>query len=388
MTDRDAIRVVVRREISSRVRERSFLIATAVTVLTVILAGVAPALLGGDGPEKLTVVATGGQPVAIAEAAAQNDEALDLDITVRRVDTAAEVRALVDDETADAGIADGRLVLRDEDPELTVLLQQSSAQVVRQAAVREAGVAGGARDAILAPPPLRVDRVGDAAGDEKVGIATIAVIILYGQLLMVGFSIATGIIEEKTSRIVEVLLAAIRPWVLLTGKLIGIGLLGVAQLLLVGVVGAGAVVATGSLDVPGGAWEAVLVVLAFFLLGYALYAAMFAVAGAIVPRQEDMGSTTTPLTVIILLSFFAALGAANDTDGPLAQVLTYVPFCAPMIMPVRLIAGDVSALETVASIAIMLASAAAFMAIAVRIYTNAILRTGGRVKLLEAWRTS
>jgi ABC-2 type transport system permease protein len=93
-----------------------------------------------------------------------------------------------------------------------------------------------------------------------------------------------------------------------------------------------------------------------------------------------------PLTMIVLVSFFAAFAAIGEPDGTLAEVLTFIPFCTPMIAPVRLIAGDVAAWEIAVAVALMLATTAALAAAAVRIYGNAVLRGGGRVKLAEAWR--
>jgi ABC-2 type transport system permease protein len=389
MTDRDAIRLVARREISSRVRERSFLISTLVTIAILLFAGAAPALLGGDGDDAVTVAVTGERTaLQTAETAKAGGDAYELDVTVRRVNTAREARALVDDEDADAAIVGGALVTRDASDDLVLALQAAHAEVERRAALEAAGVRGADADRVLAPRALRVSEVGDQDDDEQTGIASIAVILLYGQLLMFGYWIAAGIVEEKSSRVVEVLLAAIRPRALLTGKLLGIGLLGFVQLLVVGILGAGMTVATGALDVPSGAWRAVGIVLAFFVLGYALYAAMFAVAGAIVPRQEDLQSSTTPLTIIILVSFFAAISATGDPGGTLAQVLTFVPFSAPMVVPVRLIAGEMAAWEVVLSVLLIVGTAAALLAAAIRIYTNAILRTGGRVKLADAWRAT
>ena len=386
MTGRDATLLVARREITSRVRERSFLVSTLITIVILLAAAAAPALLGDSGPDEVTVAAAGPQAERVAAEAARAQAAFDVELTVRTASGAAQARALVDDGTADAAIADGRIVLADEDDELTVLLQQAAASVERQAALDRAGVGAGERDRILAPPLPPVTVAGEDGDAEQTGIASIAVMLLYGQLLMFGYWISAGIVEEKSSRVVEVLLAAIRPWSLLAGKLLGLGLLGCLQLLVVGVLGAGMAAATGALDVPAGAWEAVAIVLAFFVLGYALYAALYAVAGAIVQRQEDLQSSTMPLTIVILISFFAAFGATGEPDGTLAQVLTFVPPCAPMIVPVRLIAGDAALWEVAVSVALIAASAAALLAAAVRIYTNAILRTGGRVKLAEAWR--
>jgi ABC-2 type transport system permease protein len=121
------------------------------------------------------------------------------------------------------------------------------------------------------PPPLPVRALDatDAGSDQRQSLAFAAVLVLYSQLFTYGFWLAAGIVEEKSSRIVEVLLATIRPRELLAGKILGIGVVGLGQLLLIGTVGAALAIATGTLDLAGDAVGAVGVVLAWFVLGYA-----------------------------------------------------------------------------------------------------------------------
>jgi ABC-2 type transport system permease protein len=145
---------------------------------------------------------------------------------------------------------------------------------------------------------------------------------------------------------------------------------------------------SGQLDVTGDVDEAVGVVLAWFVLGFALYSCAFAVAGALVPRQEEIQSVTAPLTILIVASFFLSFGALDDPGSQLAHVLSFVPPSAPMIMPVRLIAGDAPFGDVVVSVALTLATAVVLIAIAARVYGAAVLRTGSRVTLRAVWRAS
>jgi ABC-2 type transport system permease protein len=145
------------------------------------------------------------------------------------------------------------------------------------------------------PPPLPVVTEGGASSSDRQGIAFVAGVILYGQLLGYGFWVATGVVEEKSTRVVELLLSAIRPRQLLAGKVIGIGLLGLGQLILIGLCGVLIGSASGQLDVNGDVAAAVGVVMLWFLLGFALYSCAFAVAGALVPRQAR-GGTADRLT--------------------------------------------------------------------------------------------
>jgi len=217
---------------------------------------------------------------------------------------------------------------------------------------------------------------------------SVSVLILYGQLIAYGYWVASGVVEEKATRVVELLLATISPRALLAGKVIGIGLLGFAQLLLIGLLGVAVGTASGELDLNGDLVAAVGVVLAWFVLGFALYSCAFAVAGALVPRQEDIQSVVAPLTVVIFASFFLSLGALDDPSSTLASVMSFIPPSAPMVMPVRLIAGDAAPWEILASVAITAAAAVGLIALAARVYGTAVLRTGSRVSLRAVWRAS
>jgi ABC-2 type transport system permease protein len=370
-----AIRLVARREIVERSRERSLWVSTGITVL--VLAGVLvlPSALGFGGATSGTVAVVGPDAAAVARQAVAQQQAFDVKLTVREVDSAGAARRLVRDGDADVAVlAGGRGLLAAHDADDSVVAAvQSGSQAARGARL---------------PPPLPVRTEGGEGASDRQGIAFVAVVILYGQLLGYGFWVATGVVEEKATRVVELLLSAIRPRQLLAGKVIGIGLLGLGQLLLIGLVGVVIGAASGQLDVNGDVAVAVGVVLLWFLLGFALYSCAFAVAGALVPRQEEIQSVTAPLTIIILASFFLSFGALDDPGSTLARVLSLVPPSAPMVMPVRLIAGDVPAWEVALAIALTLAAATALIAIAARIYGAAVLRTGSRVTLRAVWRAT
>ncbi len=157
-------------------------------------------------------------------------------------------------------------------------------------------------------------------------------------------------------------------------------------MLLVAALGLAAAAITGALDVDGDLLGAVALSVVWFLLGYAFYAAAFAVAGALVPRQEELQSSTTPLTMLILISLFAGFIVTGDPDGTLAHVCAFIPTTAPITMPGRIILGAAPAWEIAASVAVMIAATAALIPLAGRIYAAVVLRTGSAVKLSEALR--
>ncbi len=165
----------------------------------------------------------------------------------------------------------------------------------------------------------------DARRRETATVAFVGVLVLYGQLFAYGYWVAAGVVEEKSSRVVEVLLATVRPSHLLRGKILGIGVLGLAQLLLIGLAALFTSKAVGSLDFPSGAVATIGLVLVWFVLGFFFYASLFAVAGSIVTRQEDLQTTMTPLTILIVASFFIGLSATTNPESTLATVASLIP---------------------------------------------------------------
>jgi ABC-2 type transport system permease protein len=370
-----AVRLVARREIVERLRERSLYVSTGVTILILAGALLLPQLLGFGGATKATVAVVGPRAAEVVRAAQGLEDTFDVELTPRAVPDDAAARALLETGDADVAVLSGATGL--------AAAADTGDQVV--AAVQAGSQA--ARGARL-PPPLPVQQTGDDHASERQGIAFVAVVILYGQLLGYGFWVATGVVEEKSTRVVELLLSAITPRQLLAGKVLGIGLLGLAQLLFMGVFGIAIGAASDQLTLSADLVEVVAVVLAWFVLGFGLYSCAFAVAGALVPRQEDIQSVTAPLTILILAGFFLSFGALDDPGSPLARVLSFVPPSAPMIMPVRQIAGDTAAWEVALSAALTAAGAAALIALAARVYGTAVLRTGSRVTLRAVWRAT
>lgn len=383
MSRRRAVALVARREVTERVRQRSFQVSTALTLLLVAVASVLPGVLGGsdDEPERYRVGADDAASQRVVAAASGQR------ISVRRVtDRAAADRGLRD-ETLDAAVLGGRtlLSLDGAPPELESALRAAASRAGSAAALRERGVAPEAIERALSPPPL-AERTLEDSGDEqeRTLVAFAAALLLYLQLLTYGLWVASGVVEEKASRVVEILLATIRPRELLAGKIAGLGLIGLAQLLLVVAVGVSLALVTGTLELGSSVLGAVGVVLLWFPLGYLLYASLYAAAGALVSRQEDLNSVSGPLTIVIVLAYIVSFQAAEDPGGTLARVAAIVPFTAPIVEPVRIVAGEGSLASSAIAVATTALAALVAVRIGARVYERAVLRTGKPVGLREA----
>jgi ABC-2 type transport system permease protein len=196
-----------------------------------------------------------------------------------------------------------------------------------------------------------------------------------------------GVVEEKSSRVVEVVLGAVAPRHLLAGKIFGIGALGLIQVLLIAFTGLMAMQFAEGVDLPPVTVGAVGVVLMWFVLGFAFYASGYAVAGSLVSNNEDAQNASFPLTLLLMAGYFvsgSALGGGADTA--LLRILSIVPPFSPMVMPLRQVAGEAAPWEVALAVALMLLAIAVMIRIGGRVYSGALLRTGGRAKLRDALR--
>ena len=392
MRDLRTVWLIARREIRTRVLQRTFVVSTLVVLFVLGAAVTLPVLVGGVDEYTVAAVDESGRRVVSAAAGAADPD--DLLIETADVDGESAARSLVEDGEADAALLpgpDGLVLLADERPPtgLERALQTASAQLRSAAAVAEAGLDPQQARTILSPTPLPVESLSQVdESDLDAGLVAFAgSVLLYGQLLAYCVWVASGVVEEKSSRVVEVLLATIRPRQLLAGKILGIGLVGMFQLLLIAGVGVGVATAVGSFELPPSTAQVALGVLLWFVLGFAFYSCAYAVAGSLVSRVEDVQNTSAPLTVLILGSFFASFPIAQAPDTTFATVMSLLPPVAPLVMPGRMAAGAVGAAELTASVAAIVVASALLVVVASRLYEGSVLRTGGRISIREAWRS-
>ena len=389
MGTRRAATLVAKREFGERMRSRAGQISTAITLLVVAAVAILAGVLGDDGATEYEVGAQGPEAAAIAAAARAVAPSVDAEVTVRRFGSAADARAAARDEEVDAALVGDAILTRDgADQELEQLFQGAARQVRAAEALRQEGLSRAEARRALDPPPLPTRSLEGEADEGEEGVAFAASLLLYLQLIVYGLAVASGVVEEKASRVVEVLLAAIPPRALLAGKIAGIGAVGLLQMLLVTGVGLGLAAASGAIEVDGGQAGTFAVVLIWFLLGYLVWAALFAMAGANVSRQEDLQSSTTVLSVLLVVSYLIAFPALDDPDSALAVAGSIIPLSSPIIMPSLVALGEASAVELVASLALFGLAIAALVPVGARIYENSVLRMGKPLKLREAWNAS
>jgi ABC-2 type transport system permease protein len=380
------VRLVAAREMSTRIRDKTFLITSGV-ILLLVLGGMAFQVLIASGADKVTIGVVGDHS-ALEPALQAQGRVVGADVTVVGETDETGARTALRTGDVDGVLIDGTgtaprlLVQRSADGPLQTVVDGAVTQLYLSRQLTQAGIT---RIDVPQVGVTALDPGADPTG-ERTGVALVGIIVLYSLLILMGQFVAQGVVEEKSTRVVELLLSTMRPWQLLAGKIIGLGLLGLAQIVAIAGIGVAGALAFGVVSLPGQLIGTALSVVAWFVLGYAFYAAVFAAAASLVSRQEDLAGVITPITVVLVAGFFVAIQSAGAPTGTLATVTSYVPGLSPLVMPVRLAAGGASWWEGLIAVVVMLAAIALVVRLGGRIYAGALLRTSGRTKVREALR--
>lgn len=386
MNKRETIELVARRELAEGLRSRAWRAALGIQML--VVAGIAIVSIvtsGGSGIHTRHLATAGPRATAIAAKARTEAQGYGIKLEVEDATSAGVAREKVKDEDADAALGPhGLTVGKDPDAALVALLQNAARTVSGEAKLRAAGLSAAQARAALEPPSLPTVEITTGEGEGGTGLAYIGALLLYVALISFGYAIAGSVVTEKSSRVVEVILSAIRPVQLLAGKLIGVGILGLIQIAAIAAVGLAIAVPAGTISLPSSTFETVVLVLLYFVLGYVFYGGLFAAAASLVSRQEDTQSTTGPILIVLIASYLATNAALGNPSGGLATIGTFLPPMAPMVVPGRAAQGELPAGELVASLLLMLAAIVVVIVVAARIYDRSVLRFGTPMKLREA----
>ena len=222
--------------------------------------------------------------------------------------------------------------------------------------------------------------------DAETLVAYVGSLLLLMSLAVYGQWVVAGVVEEKNNRVVELILSTTRARHLLAGKVIGIGLLGLAQLALIAGLAA-VLLAAGVFNVPAELGASLALVIPWFALGYALYAVAYAAAGALASRQQNAETAGQPVTYTILAAYFAGyIALSTDVNGPLANILTIFPLTSPLVLPARSALTGVPIWEHVLAVVLVLATIYGLVRFAGRIYGRGLLHSGPRLGVRASWR--
>ena len=389
MSPLQTIWLVARRELVERGAKKGYLIGTLVTILVVVALIVVPTFFGDDGPRTYTLGVVGEVPAGFEDLVASSlPEDREIELS-ELADRDAAVTA-VEEEEVDAALVHQDELLADGRPDTTLQVGIESARQVAavSSGLEDAGVDPSQAAAVLTPPqPLEtVDVAGETNGGDGTGIAFAATILLFIGIQGNGATLLSGALEEKSSRVVEVLLSVARPWQLLAGKLIALSILALVQL---GLTVAGALAANaavGAFELPPATAGVVGIGLLMLVVGFLFYASLYAVAGSMATSLEDAQSTSGPLTFAVLGAYFATMFVVlPNPDGIVSQILTFVPLTAPFAVPARMAFGAMPGWQIALSTVLTLAATVVVIRIAGRLYAGTLL-AGNKMTWREAWK--
>ncbi len=422
--------LILKREYLQRVRSPGFIIGTVVGILGLAALAFVPALIGlldqssiakvavvdqndlvfptlellskptptpvpGSTPAPQTGLSV-GSPIRFSKATTTDPTALDAQVTN------GDISAYLIVEGDKASTTTFTYHAKDRPGNLTSSQLSAYLNVaLTQAKLKEFGVSAQQAQSLYSPPELKVVPVGGGvlkdqnAQIQSAALVYVLLILLYVVILMYGLQVAMGVVEEKSSRVMELLITAIRPIELMAGKILGIGLAGLTQ--------AGLWVASGlvvllfrnvlgdavggiGIDVASVPLPTLLSFLLFFILGYVLYAAMYAALGSLVSKTEDVNSVTAPLTIINVAVYLVSIYALSDPEATFVKILSFVPFFTPMLMFIRVALGTTAIWEFVLGVVLVLAMSYLLTWFAAKIYRVGVLLYGKRPSVREIVR--
>jgi ABC-2 type transport system permease protein len=394
-SSRQVIGMVARRELRTRLRSKAFRIATLISVLILVALALISKLVAGHSSAAFDVGLT-PSTAPLAQPLLATAKLVDVQVNTHTVGDEATGRAEVRDGTLDALlVGDGSrvdvVVKKELDSALQGTLHALAGNLALDQQITSLGGNPSSVGAAIAGANVSVDTLEPAtkkSNSAQIAVGIIAGILIFISLNMSGQLVAQGVVEEKSSRVVELLLATVRPSQLMAGKVLGIGLVGLTQVLTIAVAGVLVGLGVGTLHLAVSAAASTIIwVIVWFVLGFSAYALAFAAVGALVSRQEDVASTVTPVLMFLIIGYVLGISVLpSSPNSSFMAVLSMIPLFAPTMMPMRIAMTGVPAWQLVVAVGGMLVLIPLLVWVSGRIYRNAVVRSGARVRLADAWR--
>jgi ABC-2 type transport system permease protein len=396
---RNDVLLVAMREIQARTRSKIFRIGTLVILVGVSAGVVLPVLLASSSSSSSSnmnvgVVGTVSGPLREAIKLAGESDGTGVNVhsepSLTRADRALRAGTLDVVLNPSGTIEVAQPVSENEDSNQTALAQSLAQVLGIQNGLQRAGLSASKAVESIATPPLAIHSLALVSHTKGTphstdhAAALYGIILIYVLLTQYGTWILIGVVEEKSSRVVEVLLSSVGPTRLLVGKVLGIGAVALTQgLLIIGVVLIDSA-AVGSNLLKGSGPLEMLTILFWLLMGYFFNCWVYAAVGSLAERQENIQTMAFPLQLPVLLGYIVSLVSLSATHVSLFEkVLAYLPPTAPFAMSVLVAVGDATWWEFVLSALISLVFTFGVIKVASTVYGRALLRTGRRVKLRE-----
>jgi len=347
--------LVATREITARLRSKAFLISTGILFLLAIGSVVAGGVMGANPSS--TPVAVVGSASSVVENTAG--------LTVVAADDVAAAEALVRDGTVKAAVVPDDSLLGVS----VIAMDAAPSEVV---------------NALSVSPQVQLLEPAAQGGFLVYLVALGFGVVFFMSAITFGSTIAQSVVEEKQTRVVEILMTTIPVRALLAGKVLGNSIMALGQIVAIALLASIGMAITGQRVLLADLGPAIIWFAVFFAFGFVMLASLYAATASMVSRQEDVGAATSPVAYLVMIPYFLVV---FFNDNPLVvSIMSYVPFSAPVGMPLRIFLGTAEWWEPLASLAVLLATTVGVILIGSRIYRNSLLRMGGRVTFKQALR--
>lgn len=377
-------RLVAVRGLTEQLRSRTFKVVTGLLLVMSVAGITIPQLLGEDETVyALATVGAANSDLVQALGSAQAGQEFTLEFEER--EDRAAVRQAVQDGEATAGL-DGDTLFTEErgDGTFAVLVAQAVVALESSARLAEAGLTPEQVVEVQAVQPPEQVPVGAVSDTERAGAGFLVGVVLYLAITFAGSAISTAVAQEKTSRISEVLLTTLRPSQALVGTVMATGVVTLLQLAVLTVPLAVAVRVSDSIGLPPVAAGDLVLSLVWFILGFALYAFVFAASASVVDKVTEANSAIIPVMTVLVAAYLAAVTFVGENPGSVGSVFTSMfPFSAPIAMPIRWATGEVPVYQLVLAMVLTAVTALLLVRLASAAYSRALLITGRRAKVRE-----
>jgi len=376
--------MVAERGLVENLRSRTFKVVTGLLLLLSIAAVVVPQILGGDSTT-YTLATTAKAPAGMVAALDAAGKSAHFTVHYLTRSDGDAVRRAVRDGDATAGLAGGTLYTKaKESGTFPVLVAQAVVTLETSRQLSAAGLSPQQVADLQSVQPPRQVVVGQADNEGRAGVGFAVGIVLYMFLLLAGTAIGTTVAMEKSTRISEVLLAVLRPSQMIVGTVVAVGTVTLGQLLVLAAPLAVALRVTDKIGLPAVAAGDIGLAVAWFVLGFMIFAFLYAAAAALVDKITEVGSAILPVTMVIIVGYILAVTVVtSDPSGGWSVAASIFPFTAPMAMPIRWAAGQVPIWQLLLAMALTAATAILLVSVASSIYRRALVITGRRVKMRE-----
>ena len=377
--------LVARREVRMRGRSRVFVGGTIVMTVLVVVGIVAASLLAGrTNPAR---VGFSGGSQALEQTFTASATALGVKVTVSDIADVTAGKAQVTAGTLDVLVTGSATaptaVAKAAVPPIVETALSLAAEAAR---LSDAGLSPAAVKSAMAMVPVQLLQPANPKDTQNLFAALALGVLLWIALGQYGNMVAQSVVEEKATRIMEILLATIQPSRLLAGKVIGIGLVGLLQLTIVGAAALVAVQVTNVAAIPALGVASIVADICWFVLGFLFYATAYSAVASLVSRQEEVQSAVGPISILQIAGYLLMYVSLPNPTGPLATVASVLPPFAPILMAVRMAVTDVPLWQVGLAAALLVASIVGLTWLAGRMYSNAALHLGARVRFLDAFR--